>query len=31
MNFMYQGRQIRRSTGTADRRLAEKILGKVGS
>ena len=31
MNFMYHGRQIRRSTGTADRRLAEKILGKVGS
>ena len=31
MNFMYHGRQIRRSTGTADRRLAEKVLGKVGS
>jgi integrase len=29
MNFMYQGRQVRRSTGTADRRLAEKIIGKV--
>ena len=29
MCFMYQGRQVRRSTGTADRRLAEKILGKV--
>jgi integrase len=29
MNFMYHGRQVRRSTGTADRRLAEKILGKV--
>ena len=29
MNFMYQGRQVRRSTGTADRRLAETILGKV--
>ena len=31
MNFMYQWRQVRRSTGTADRRLAEKILGKVGA
>jgi integrase len=31
MNFMYHGQQIRRSTGTADRRLAEKILGKVGT
>lgn len=29
MSFMYQGRQIRRSTGTSDRRLAEAILGKV--
>jgi len=29
MSFMFQGRQIRRSTGTADRRLAEAILGKV--
>ncbi|MEQ1845347.1 MAG: tyrosine-type recombinase/integrase [Nitrospira sp.] len=29
MNFMYQGRQVRRSTGTADRRLAELILAKV--
>lgn len=29
MSFMYQGRQVRRSTGTADRRLAESILGKV--
>lgn len=29
MSFMYQGQQIRRSTGTADRRLAEAILGKV--
>ncbi len=29
MRFMYQGRQVRRSTGTADRRLAEAILGKV--
>ena len=29
MSFMYQGRQVRRSTDTADRRLAEKIFGKV--
>ena len=29
MRFMYHRRQVRRSTGTADRRLAEKILGKV--
>jgi integrase len=29
MSFMYQGRQVRRSTGTADKRLAEAILGKV--
>ncbi len=29
MNFMYHGRQVRRSTGTADRRLAESILAKV--
>lgn len=29
MRFTYQGRQVRRSTGTADRRLAEAILGKV--
>ncbi len=29
ISFMFQGRQIRRSTGTADRRLAEAILGKV--
>ncbi|HSL03374.1 MAG TPA: tyrosine-type recombinase/integrase [Nitrospiraceae bacterium] len=29
MRFTYQGRQVRRSTGTADRRLAELILGKV--
>lgn len=29
MRFTYQGRQIRRSTGTGDRRLAEAILGKV--
>lgn len=29
MSFMYQGRQVRRSTGTADRRLAESILAKV--
>lgn|SRR5574340_804440 len=29
MRFMYQGRQVRRSTGTTDRRLAEAIMGKV--
>src|SRR5437870_1393297 len=29
MRFTYQGQQVRRSTGTADRRLAEAILGKV--
>lgn len=29
MSFMYQGLQVRRSTGTADKRLAEAILGKV--
>ena len=29
MSFMYQGQQVRRSTGTADRRLAEAILGQV--
>ena len=29
MRFTYHGRQVRRSTGTADRRLAEAILGKV--
>jgi len=29
MGFMYGGRQVRRSTGTVDRRLAEKILGKI--
>lgn len=29
MSFMFQGRQVRRSTGTGDRRLAEAILGKV--
>ena len=29
MSFMYQGQQIRRSTGTSDKRLAEAILGKV--
>lgn len=29
MSFMYHGRQVRRSTGTADRRLAEKIFGKI--
>jgi integrase len=29
MSFMYHGQQVRRSTGTADKRLAEAILGKV--
>jgi integrase len=29
MSFMYQGQQIRRSTGTSDKRLAEAILGKI--
>lgn len=29
MRFTYQGQQVRRSTGSADRRLAEAILGKV--
>jgi integrase len=29
MSFMYQGRQIRRSTGTTDKRLADAILAKV--
>jgi len=29
MNFMYQGRQVRRSTGTTDKRLAEAILAKI--
>ena len=29
MRFTYQGRQVRRSTGTTDRRLAEAIIGKV--
>ena len=29
MSFMYQGQQVRRSTGTSDKRLAEAILGKV--
>jgi integrase len=29
MRFTHQGRQVRRSTGTSDRRLAEAILGKV--
>lgn len=31
MDVMYQGSRIRRSTGTADKRLAEAILGKVKS
>jgi len=29
MSFMFHGQQVRRSTGTSDRRLAEAILGKV--
>jgi integrase len=29
MSFMYRGQQIRRSTGTGDKRLAEAILSKV--
>ena len=29
MSFTYQGQQVRRSTGTADKRMAEAILGKV--
>ncbi|MBX3335859.1 MAG: tyrosine-type recombinase/integrase [Nitrospira sp.] len=29
MSFMYRGQQIRRSTGTSDKRLAEGILSKV--
>lgn len=29
MSFMYEGRQIRRTTGTSDKRLAEAILGKI--
>jgi hypothetical protein len=29
MSFMYQGRQVRRTTGTTDKRLAESILCKV--
>jgi integrase len=29
MSFMYQGQQVRRSTGTSDKRLAEAILGQV--
>lgn len=29
MSFMYHGQQVRRSTGTTDKRLAEAILGKV--
>lgn len=31
MRFIYQGRQVRRSTGTKDKRLAEAIWGKVQS
>lgn len=29
MSFTYQGQQVRRSTGTADKRMAEAIIGKV--
>jgi integrase len=29
MSFMYQGQQVRRSTGTTDKKLAESILSKV--
>ena len=29
MSVMYQGRQVRRTTGTTDKRLAESILCKV--
>jgi integrase len=29
MSFMYQGQQVRRSTGTTDKRLAEAVLSKV--
>jgi hypothetical protein len=29
MTFVYQGQQVRRSTGSTDRRLAENILAKV--
>ncbi len=29
MSFVYQGKQVRRSTGTSDKRLAEAILAKV--
>ena len=29
MSFMYQGQQVRRSTETSDKRLAEAILGKI--
>ena len=29
MSFMYQGKQVRRSTETTDKRLAEAILGKI--
>ena len=31
MSFMYHGQQVRRSTGTTDKRLAEAIFGKVKS
>ncbi len=29
MSFMYQGQQVRRSTGTSDKRVADAILGKI--
>jgi integrase len=29
MSFMYQGQQVRRTTGTTDKRLAEAILAKI--
>jgi integrase len=29
MTFVHEGRQVRRSTGTSDRRLAEAILGQI--
>jgi hypothetical protein len=29
MSFMYQGRQVRRSTGTSKKQLAEAIYAKV--
>ena len=29
MTFTYQGQQVRRSTGSTDKRMAENILSKV--